>query len=191
MFSFDKIKSSQFAKQLTLKLVLMIGAFVILAVVLIICNKTVAKDTDKIQTIRGAIQNTTSQTDIFASLVKDYQTLSPYLESVKAMLPTRDKLIDFSQALSEVAENNNLEFGFIFEDSPDANNISQVYFSMTLKGEYSDFINFIENLKKMPYFIDLDSFDLSGPPIDEIVKGITSISGVVRGKVFINSDIVK
>lgn len=190
MFSFDKIKSSQYSKQLTLKLALMIGFFVILAVVLIIFNRKVVNETKQVQAVREEIQGVTNGAKVFASLVKDYQILSPYLESVKAMLPTRDRLIDFSQALSETAEKNNLEFGFVFEEETNALP-AQVPFSMTLKGPYADFISFISALKEMPYFIDLDSFDLSGPPIDEIVKGGTSISAVIRGKVYINNSTAK
>jgi Tfp pilus assembly protein PilO len=117
-------------------------------------------------------------------LARDYQILSPYLEAIRNLIPNRDKVINFNQELSELAEKYKLDFGFIFQEAAVQAQSKVVSFTMTLKGNFSDFVEFLVELKTLPYFVDLDSFNISGPPIDDIALGVQTISIVIKGKVF-------
>lgn len=184
MLSFIKIKSSVFTKQLAVHFGIIGGVLIVLIILLFIFNGQVAKESLSVQNLRQQIQTTSYKAELFSKLIKDFQIFSPYIESVRNLLPTRDKLIDFSQQLSDLAKANNLDFGFVFQEESLEAKTPDVAFSMTLQGDFSNLTSFLQGLKKFPYYVSLESFNISGPPIDEIAKGSQSVSIVVHGRVF-------
>jgi Tfp pilus assembly protein PilO len=185
MPALEKIKSNEFIKQLlSVKAVILAVGLIVAVAALVILNGNINTSSQKIKTLRQDIQKLTLTSEAFSTLARDYQILSPYLEAIRNLIPNRDKVINFNQELSELAEKYKLDFGFIFQEAAVQAQSKVVSFTMTLKGNFSDFVEFLVELKTLPYFVDLDSFNISGPPIDDIALGVQTISIVIKGKVF-------
>jgi len=184
----EKIKNNEFIKQLSVKAVILAVGLIAAVVVLLILNSSINTSSQKIKTLRQNIQKLTLTSEAFSNLARDYQVLNPYLEAIRNLIPNRDKVINFNQELSELAEKHKLEFGFIFQEAAIQAQSKVVPFTMTLKGNFSDFVEFLTELKTLSYFVDLDSFNISGPPIDDIARGIQTVSIIIKGKVFMRSE---
>jgi len=184
MLSLEKIKSNEFLKQLLVKSAILIAILIVLVGLLIVLNKNIEKESQTLQSLRQNIQNLTLTSEAFSALAKDSQNLAPYFEPLKNLVPNRDKVIDFSQEIFSLAKLYQLDLGFVFQTETMGVQSQFVPFVMSLKGNFSNFVTFIDKLKTLPYFVDLDTLDLTGPPIDEIAKGSQSISANIKGKVF-------
>jgi len=188
MITLEKIKSNEFLKQILKKSAILIAIFIVLVGFLIILNKNIEKKIQTVQFLRQNIQKLIYTSEAFSALARDSQILTPYLESLRNLVPNRDRVIDFSQDISSLAKSYQLDLGFVFQTETIEAQSQFVPFVMSLKGDFSNFVAFIDKLKTFPYFVDLDSFDLSGPPIDEIAKGSRSISANIKGKVFMQAE---
>lgn len=183
----DKIKNSAFLKQVVIKSAILAAILVIFIVGVLILNKSITGNSVKIKTLREDIQKLTWTSEALSSLVRDYQLLNPHLEAIRNLIPDRDRVINFNQKLSELAQSNQLEFNFVFQEEGMQPQATSVPFVLTLKGTLANFISFIEGLKTLPYFVDLDSFDLIGSPSQNITSGGQVITFSIKGKVFMEN----
>lgn len=183
----DKIKNNAFLKQTIIKGGILAVILVVFIVAVLILNNSIGKSSVKIKTLREDIQKLTWTSEALSSLVRDYQMLSPHLEAIRNLIPDRDRVINFNQKLSELAQSNQLEFNFVFQEEGMQPQAISVPFALTLRGTLSNFINFIEGLKTLPYFVDLDSFDLIGSPSQNTASGGQIISFSIKGKVFMEN----
>lgn len=183
----DKIKNNAFLKQMAIKSGILAVILVVFIVAVLILNNNIGKSSVKIKTLREDIQKLTWTSEALSILVRDYQMLSPHLEAIRNLIPDRDRVINFNQKLSELAQSNQLEFNFVFQEEGMQPQSTFVPFVLTLKGTLSSFINFIEGLKTLPYFVDLDSFDLVGSPSQNTASGGQVISFSIKGKVFMEN----
>lgn len=183
----DKIKNNAFLKQLAIKIGILAVILVIFIIATVLLNKNITASSLRIRALRENIQKLTWTSEAFSSLMRDYQILSPHLEAIRNLIPDRDRVINFNQKLSELAQSNQLEFNFVFQEEGAQPQATFVPFVLTLKGTLSNFIKFIEGLKTLPYFVDLDSFDLVGLPSQSSVNGGQVVSFSVKGKVFMEN----
>lgn len=183
----DKVKNNAFLKQLATKIGVLAVILVIFIIATVFLNKSITDNSVRIRTLRENIQKLTWTSEAFSSLMRDYQVLSPHLEAIRNLIPDRDRVINFNQKLSELAKSNQLEFNFVFQEEGMQPQSTFVPFVLTLKGTLSNFINFLEGLKTLPYFVDLDSFDLVGLPTQNFVSGGQVVSLSVKGKVFMEN----
>ena len=183
----DKIKNSAFLKQVVIKSAILAAILVIFIVGVLILNKSITGNSVKIKTLREDIQKLTWTSEALSSLVRDYQLLNPHLEAIRNLIPDRDRVINFNQKLSELAQSNQLEFNFVFQEEGMQPQATSVPFVLTLKGTLANFISFIEGLKTLPYFVDLDNFDLIGSPSQNITSGGQVITFSIKGKVFMEN----
>lgn len=183
----DKIKNNAFLKQVVIKSGILAAILVVFIVGVLILNKSISSNSVKIKTLREDIQKLTWTSEALSSLVRDYQLLNPHLEAIRNLIPDRDRVINFNQRLSELAQSNQLEFNFVFQEEGIQPQATSVPFALTLTGTLANFISFIEGLKTLPYFVDLDSFDLIGSPSQNIASGGQVITFSVKGKVFMEN----
>ncbi len=183
----DKIKNNAFFRQVAIKTGIVTVVLIIFIVAILFLNKTIDASSVRIKALRDNIQKLTLTSEALSSLVRDYQLLSPHLEAIRNLIPDRDRVINFNQKLSELAKNNQLDFNFVFQEEGAQPQSTFVPFVLTLKGTMPNFVNFVEGLKTLPYFVDLDSFDLTGSPSQETASGGQVVSFIIKGKVFMEN----
>ena len=142
----------------------------------------------EIKNLRTQYYSLLADSEAFSNLTKDSKIFLPYEKQVKNLVPEKTHLIDFTEALNQLATQNNLELGFMFKDKSNDEettfkSIDQVPFAMTIKGKFSDFVKFLENLKTFPYYVDFSSFDISNISADNQNEEILSIN--IEGRIFI------
>lgn len=183
----DKIKNNAFLKQVVIKSGILAAILIVFIVGVLVLNKSITSNSVRIKTLREDIQKLTWTSEALSSLARDYQMLSPHLEAIRNLIPDRDRVINFNQRLSELAKSNQLEFNFVFQEEGMQPQATSVPFVLTLKGTLANFIGFVEGLKTLPYFVDLDSFDLIGSPSQNIASGGQVITFSIKGKVFMEN----
>ncbi len=101
--------------------------------------------------------------DSLAALRSDVGRAEELSISLENSLPARDQLINFSNALEEIATDNGLEFGFSFESesastetTPGINN-----FTITSQGTYANFVRFLNEVEDSRYFVGFSLIDLT------------------------------
>ena len=89
-----------------------------------------------------------------------YKAAEPVLSALTKKIPEKDSLLSFSVYIKSLAEKYNalstLRFG---EEDKE---MSAVKFSIRLEGGYSSVSNFINEIDKSPYFINVLSIDIVG-----------------------------
>jgi len=82
-------------------------------------------------------------------LKKNSDILLPYANQVKNLVPEQNRLIDFTEAINQLANKNNLELGLIFKEATPSEasktlfkNIKEAPFTITIKGSLMIFFNF-------------------------------------------------
>lgn len=115
-------------------------------------------------------QDLATQADILekiSSLEKDYQKTRDYFEKLKKTLPDESGLVVFESMVKNSAERHNLKYSFRFAASYAAteNEPPSQGFNLILNGRQDNFLKWLGDLQKTPYFIKLDQV--------EIIKGET------------------
>lgn len=163
-------------------LILIMITFIGLTGIFFLAQK-IKKQVNYIQDLQKQISDLINLSETFSRLSKESLIALPYLEYVKNLLPEKPRLINFSKDLGELAKKHNLEYGLALQEETAIKN--QLSFVMTLKGNFLDFIEFLKELKKFPYYVSLDSFDISGGTPEEVASGIKIFSANIKGRVFV------
>lgn len=183
-------KNDLFSKQLATKIGVIFIVVVVAIIAVIILSGQIKEKTISISGLQAQSQTLASQGEAFSRLMKDYQVASPYLESVKQLLPNQNQIISFSKDMADAASSFNVNLGFGFEKEgvkEVSEGVGAISFSMSLSGNFSNIVEFITSLKESRYFVDFNSFDFTGGSADSIIKGDRSISAIIRGRVFIRN----
>jgi hypothetical protein len=184
-------KNDLFLRQVAIKIGIILVVVIISFVAISFLSKNIKEKALNISGLQAQTKNLSTMGETFSKLMKDYQTVEPYLTSVQVLLPSQNEIINFSKDISDLAQTFNIELGFAFEKNEVkkiSEGISAVGFSMSLKGDFSKAVEFIIALKDSRYFVDLTAFDFTGGSSDNIAKGVKTISAVVRGRVFIRNN---
>lgn len=116
--------------------------------------------------------------ELAAALKKDAETAKKEKLLIETILPTSDKLINFSKEVNESAKKNKIDANFTFGQETAATDREPGYISFIISadGALPDWLGFIQSLEKMPYFISFDSFNL--------VANGNQFRSIINGKVF-------
>jgi Tfp pilus assembly protein PilO len=169
------------------------GIIIFVSVISIIFSlKNVKKQGEEIKNLRTQYYTLLNESEAYSNLTKESQFYLSYLDQIKKLVPEKNRLIDFTEALNQLATKNNLELGFMFKDEQPTEeqkevlknkNIDQANFAFTIKGNFDNFLAFLEDLKTFPYFIDFFSFNISNLSTDITTEELLSING--EGRIFI------
>ena len=184
-------KNDPFLKQIAIRCGVILVIIVIFAVSLYFLKNNIKEKALGISGLQAQSQSLSAMGETFSKLMKDYQTVEPYLAAIQNLLPSQNEIINFSKDLSDLAETYKIELGFAFEKDgikKISDGISAIDFSMSLKGDFSEVEEFIIELKDSRYIIDFNAFDFTGGSADAIAKGNKAISAIVRGRVFIRNN---
>jgi len=169
-----------------IKSLVVFGVVILVAIIaLIFLFSNIKKQSEAIKQLRIEYKKILKQSEIYSNLQKNATIALDYNEAVKKLIPDKTHLIDFSENLNQLANKHNLELGLVFKNVSDSDekkttyqHIDQVTFSINIRGSFSDFINFLKDLKEFPYYIDFYSFNISN--VSEEL-----ISYNIEGRIFI------
>lgn len=183
-------KNDLFLKQIAIKIGVVLVVVIVTIVAIVIISGQIKEKAINISSLQAQSRSLASMGEAFSKLMKDFQVVSPYLESVEQLLPSQNQIINFSKDVSDAAESFGVTLGFAFEKDgvkKISEGISAINFSMSLNGDFSKMVEFIISLKESRYFIDFGSFDFTGGSIESVAKGDKTISAIVRGRVFMRN----
>jgi Tfp pilus assembly protein PilO len=175
-----------------LKPLIIFGIIILIAIIAIIISfSNIKKQSMAIKQLRTEYNQLLEQSELYSNLQKNAKAILVYNEAVKKLIPDKTHLIDFSDAINQLANKHNLELGLVFKDVANQEekkaiyqNIDQAIFSMNIRGKFSDFINFLKDLKEFPYYVDFYTFNIAN-----ISGSSTSpeelISYNIEGRIFI------
>ena len=177
------IKRDVFFKTFALRLGFIVLILLLAGAALFILTRQIKKESSTIYSLRKEAQNLVGLAEGFSKLVKDAQLAEVYLEPLKNLVPDKSRLINFNKDIGELAAENQLEYGLVFQEETIEREAQEVNFVMTLKGEFPNFIKFLESLKYAPYYISLEGFNIAGGTPEQVASGSRTVSVNIKGKV--------
>ena len=114
-----------------------------------------------------------------ALLIQDRHVAQPYEEAVKNLIPTKDSLVSFSKDVDAIAASHSVSLGFSFGDEKNAaskNDVGSISFTATLNGRIGDITQFLSELEKDYYSMNITTLDMSrnesGDSTKVLLKGV-------------------
>lgn len=82
-----------------------------------------------------------------------------YLNVVNNVLPSQDQLINFLKDFQSLAVAEKMGFGFAFTNqvNPGPENLGVVNFNVSLQGTFSQFLNFLDAMKKLKFIVNIEN----------------------------------
>lgn len=101
----------------------------------------------------------------FALLKEDFQKISPHIEKVENLFPSSENLLPFINAMENLAISAGVGQTFRFESAGlqpvPSLNLNKITFNVIINGNMSQFLNYLQKLEKIPYFVQIDSLNLT------------------------------
>ncbi len=140
---------------------LVIAAGLILYISLRLSQKASALGTKQNQ-LMTAIKNNT----LDANLKNNWEEVAPFEAKIKAGLPSSDNLLEYQNALEQAAQAAGVQISVNFNatQATGANKTSaasSIEHTVELKGTLTSFALFLKNLENLPYFVQVNNFNLA------------------------------
>jgi len=167
-----------FKTQLITRLAIAVGIITLLLIILFGLRFDINKRTETIKETRRELALRFKVVEKAATLKKDREIAQRQKVLLEELLPTSDRLINFSKDITNLAKKNSVDMDFSFGQEVAAieNKPGHISFTITANAALSNWLNFVEALEQMPYFISLSSFNL--------VAKEDNYRSVINGKVF-------
>lgn len=134
-----------------------------MSVIFILKNKIESKAA-QLQEKRNMLEILEKRDENFLDLKNTNELVEKNLPIIEAMLPDEKNIGKFVVALENIAAKTNNEQFLVFnpiENSKQAGEkINSLEFSVTLTGNSSSFINYLEEFKKLPYFVEIKNITI-------------------------------
>ena len=131
--------------------------------IFILKNKIESKAA-QLQEKRNMLEILEKRDENFLDLKSTSELVEKNLPIIKMTLPDEKSIEKFVAALENIAAKTNNEQFLVFnpiENSKQAGEkISRLEFSVALTGNSSSFINYLEEFKKLPYFIEIKNITI-------------------------------
>lgn len=149
------------------------------AVLTALVQNDIEKRAERIIEARNEFAARTKAIELLAALNEQSAQSFTYTSFLENILPERDQLIRFPADLESIGRSHNVDFKAKFgnEEKGEALRPGAVSFQASAQGTFDDFTAFLASLKKSRYFIDFESFALSG-------KTGNAFSITMSGRVF-------
>lgn len=145
----------------------------IISVVLVITGLLIAVSCYKIKQMASAL--TVKQNTIYAAshasvvdpeLFNNWEEIKPVLAKMNQALPNQDNLLAYQSLLEKAGADAGLQIAVNFNNSsaPTTSKISGVgaiEHQVQAKGEMNSILQFLTNVEKMPYYVELVKFTIS------------------------------
>jgi hypothetical protein len=181
---FSELKTNRFVRGVVLRLSILILFVSISSLALFFLINNISESSTQSEELRKRVDEMNLAGETFSSLIRDYQIISPYFYDIENILPTKDRLINFSEEISNIANSLNISHSFIFKNEGEIDDLNFIDFSIVLKQvNISNLSSFLDSLKNSQYFVDLISFDISGSR----ERDSDNISVSLFGRIFIKN----
>lgn len=156
--------------------VLILGGLILTGLVLKI-NKVSLALSNK----QGLIHLALNQNNLNADLEKNWPSIAPLIPKIKESLPDSSDLLVYQGALEAAASAAGAQISVSFSsgDGSRQNNLktaSNIDHQVEVRGSLISFAQFLENLEKMPFYVQVNSFKLtSGKDINQEAAATLSL----------------
>lgn len=126
--------------------------------------RTINKKADEIFSKRVLFLANQKQQDLILKLEADYKNLSSYFEIVEKAVPVPEDVIIFINKLNDLSAKNSISQSFRLTGEPVFSSLSSfknVPFNLVLNGDFDNEIVYINEMEYLPFFFNIDSFDIS------------------------------
>jgi Tfp pilus assembly protein PilO len=132
--------------------------------VLFLADKIESK-TKKLQEKRSVLRVSQQQDENFLELKKTYDIIKNNQKKIEEIFPDDDNIGNFIIALENTAEQTSnaqiLNFDSLDNAKAEGENIKSLKFTVFLTGNTNTFINYLKQIKSLPYFIEIENVTLN------------------------------
>mgnify|MGYP001603551745 CR=1 FL=1 len=147
-----------------MKLVLMIGAALVFAGLLIWISLTARKLADNMSLLRNKIDEQKSALTNLAILTQESERAEEILVKLKLLLPNTDQLLFVSSELETFAKTSALDQSFSFgaESPASESQPKAIGVNIVLSGGIRNFVEYLRKIENVPYVLNLTEIEISG-----------------------------
>ncbi len=169
-----------FHKKLIKRLSISLGIIVILGSLLWGLAKDIQNQARKVVTQRMEILRQSQSLSSLASFKKQFEKAQTLFSILENALPEKDRLLQLSRELEELARQNEVGFSFSFgsEKAGTRTVPGEIEFVMSLSGVFRKILDFLVSLENSNFPISLDSLSFSR----DIGSG--RITMTIKGRIF-------
>ncbi|KKQ23053.1 hypothetical protein A2999_01870 [Candidatus Wolfebacteria bacterium RIFCSPLOWO2_01_FULL_38_11] len=150
-------------RQLIIIISIAASVIFILSGALVYLKINISKKTDKITELRNELEINSQMSESFSLLYADINNVNPYLEKIDSALPSKDRLIKFSNDMKLLAASSSINYFSEFSgDGVDNSGLKWIGLKMSLEGDYDNIINFLRLLENSQYSVKLNVLDFVG-----------------------------
>lgn len=152
-----------FKKKIILNIGISLGIISILGVILFFLNSNIQEKTRQIQETRLELNLRSQITKTLDSLRRESEQAKLYSAELENILITKDKLVNFSQGLRIIAQQNQIDLKLIFgaETPKIKTGLGEINVTITIDGSFDNLIKFFQGLENSRYSVKLDKLDLT------------------------------
>ncbi len=144
------------------KQLLIYGGLVLVFLILSIFFISQANDfSQKINEIKIQTLSTQQALDVFSVLTNEQQQAQKYLERLTKIFPNKDSLINLATIIRDKSLTYNLSENFSFGSEFQEGEIKDVGFNLSLSGSLDNFLRFLQDIEKLPFFIEFSAIDVN------------------------------
>ncbi len=132
--------------------------FLISSIFFILQTNSLSK---KINEIKIQTLSTQQALDVFSILTNEQQQAQKYLERLTKIFPNKDSLINLATIIRDKSLTYNLSENFSFGSEFQGEEIKDVGFNLALSGSLDNFLKFLQDIEKLPFFIEFSAIDIN------------------------------
>ncbi len=153
----------QFKKKFSLNLGVSLGVVLILLVINFLIDADLTRRAAAVEAAKRDLALRAKAIESLAVLKDEARRADGYRSALEQSLPKSDELINFRSNLRALAQARNLDFTFSFgaETPLRDNQPAFTGFQMTISGPTRAFMEFLRDLERSIYFVDLENIDMS------------------------------
>lgn len=175
-----------FKKSLIINISIITGVCLVSFLLIFYLQKKINMISEEIYKYKNELALYTLSISNLAKLKEISPQADLYFEKLKNLLPSKDKLIDFSGFINDNARASQVQVNFDFTEggaAPDGNNAGFENFSINVSGEIENILKFLNLIEKKSstFLINIKDFSLN-----EMNENYYNFSG--NGRVFYIND---
>ena len=132
--------------------------FLVLSIFFISQINSLSKEINEIKSKTLATQQALNT---FSVLTNEQQQAQKYLERLTKIFPNKDSLINLATIIRDKSLTYNLSENFSFGSEFQGNETKNVGFNLALSGNLDNFLKFLQDIEKLPFFIEFSTIDIN------------------------------
>jgi len=175
-----------FRKRIIILIAVTLGSIAILSAMVLVLGKDIKERVDKITKNKSALLVRDLRIATLRNLSGQVDSVEKGFEVLAGILPEKDILINFPDAVRDMAIQTSVNHNFAFGTEQDSTQETSgtINFSLSLSGEFKNVVNFMKLFEDHPYVMSLGDIDLRrvNNPADEREIFSLSTTGIIYTK---------